>query len=162
MKVLLMNSCHKVVRSIRITTLKLSADCAKQFVRKAQKCRKTNHEFYTILTHQLSHWCLCVSVWPKTKPLSCLNHRIRWTWSTLTFPVPKTADTDERKVFCYNWGDKKKSKQKLLAIPRSSFQKCFENWKKRKHKCILTEGVTLKGTGELLINKSIHFEKNWK
>ena len=33
--------CNKVVRSIRNTTLKLCGDCAKQFVRKAQNCGKT-------------------------------------------------------------------------------------------------------------------------
>ena len=64
----IMNSCHKVVRSIRNTTLKLCADCAKQFVRNAQNYGKTNHGFCIIITHQLTHWCLEVSFWPKTKP----------------------------------------------------------------------------------------------
>ena len=41
---------------------------------------------------------------------------------------------------------KEKSTQELLAILESSFQKCFENWKKRWHKCIISEGDTLKGT----------------
>ena len=35
---------------------------------------------------------------------------------------------------------KEKSKQKLLPIPKSAFQKCFEDWKKRWHKCIVSEG----------------------
>ena len=29
---------------------------------------KINHGFYTMITHQLIHRCLCVSFWPKTKP----------------------------------------------------------------------------------------------
>ena len=40
---------------------------------------------------------------------------------------------------------KRKSKQELLAIPKSMFQKCFEDWKKCRHKCIM-RGVTFKGT----------------
>ena len=41
---------------------------------------------------------------------------------------------------------KAKSKQELLAIPKSAFHKCFENWKKRWHKCIISErGVNFKG-----------------
>ena len=43
----IMNSCYKVVRSIRNTSLKLCADCAKQFVRNAQSYGKTNHGFCT-------------------------------------------------------------------------------------------------------------------
>ena len=35
---------------------------------------------------------------------------------------------------------KDKSKQKLLAISKSAFQKCFEAWKKLWHKCIISEG----------------------
>ena len=34
---------------------------------------------------------------------------------------------------------KEKSKQKLLVIPKSAFQKCFEDWTKRWQKCIISE-----------------------
>ena len=61
-------NCHKIVRSIRNTTLKLCTDCSKQFVRNAQNCEKTNHEFCIMTTDQLTHWYLCVSFWPKLKP----------------------------------------------------------------------------------------------
>ena len=47
----IMNSCHKVVRSIRNTILKLCAECAKQFVRNAQNYGKSNHGFCTMITH---------------------------------------------------------------------------------------------------------------
>ena len=40
---------------------------------------------------------------------------------------------------------KEKSKQELLAIPKSSFQKCFEDWKKCWHKCIISEGGYFEG-----------------
>ena len=42
----IMNSCHKVVWLIGNTTLKLCADCAKQFVRNAQNCGKTNYGWW--------------------------------------------------------------------------------------------------------------------
>ena len=64
----IINSCHKVVRSLRNTTLKLCADCAKQFVRNAQNCGNTNHGFCIMITHQLTYRCLCVSFCQKTKP----------------------------------------------------------------------------------------------
>ena len=44
----IMNFYHKVVRSIRNTTLKLG-------VRDAQNYGKTNHGFFTMITHHRSH-----------------------------------------------------------------------------------------------------------
>ena len=41
---------------------------------------------------------------------------------------------------------KEKSKQELLAILKSAFQKCFENWKKNAGKSVKAEWVTLEGT----------------
>ena len=61
---------RKVVRSIRNTTLKLCADCVKQCVRNAQNSGKTYHGFCTLITQQLIHRHLCVSSWPKTKPVA--------------------------------------------------------------------------------------------
>ena len=34
---------------------------------------------------------------------------------------------------------KEKSKRELLAIPKSTFQKCFEDGKKHWHKCIISK-----------------------
>ena len=48
--------------------------------------------------------------------------------------------------------EKKKLKQKLLAIPKRAFQKCFEDWKKRWHKCIISEGSYFKGD-KIVIDK---------
>ena len=47
---------------------------------------------------------------------------------------------------------KEKSKQDLLAIPKSDFQKCFEDWKKRWHKYIIFEGSYFVGDN-ILIDK---------
>ena len=49
---------------------------------------------------------------------------------------------------------KEKSKQELLALPKSVFQKCFEDWKKNAGISVLyLRGVILKRTIWLLINK---------
>ena len=40
---------------------------------------------------------------------------------------------------------KEKSKRELLAIPKSAFQKCFKDWKKRRHKCIISVGGYFEG-----------------
>ena len=53
----IMNSCHKVTRSIRNTALKLCAHCAKKFVRNAQNCEKINHGFPIVITYQLTDAC---------------------------------------------------------------------------------------------------------
>ena len=40
---------------------------------------------------------------------------------------------------------KKKSVEELKAIPINAFKKCFEDWKKRWHKCIISEGDYFEG-----------------
>ena len=47
---------------------------------------------------------------------------------------------------------KEKSEQELLAIPKSTFQKCFEDWKKRWHKYIMSEGGYFEGD-KIVIDK---------
>jgi len=37
------------------------------------------------------------------------------------------------------------SLEELKAIPKSAYQKCFEEWKKRWHKCITSEGDYFEG-----------------
>ena len=116
----IMKSCHKVVRSIRNTILKLCANCAKQFVRNAKNCGKTNLEFWY------------------DKPPACTSMLVRF------------ATIEEIKA---------KSKQELLAIPKSAFQKCFVDWLKRYHKCIIPEGGYFEGDKIVsLINKLIYLK----
>ena len=57
---------------------------------------------------------------------------------------------------------KERSKQELLAIPKSAFQKCFEYWKKRWHKCIISEGGYFEENKIVVDNKQILFEKKKK
>ena len=35
--------------------------------------------------------------------------------------------------------------RELKDIPKSAYQKCFKNWKKRWHKCIISEGYYFEG-----------------
>ena len=86
-----MKSCHKVVRWIRNTNLKLCADCEKKFVRNAQICGRTNHWFCIMITHELMNQYLCVS-----NPVSKIvftGLSSRWL-----FPLNKTEDTSEKKA----------------------------------------------------------------
>ena len=53
---------------------------------------------------------------------------------------------------------KNKIKQELLTIPKSTFQKCFKDWKIRWHMCTISEGGYFEGDKKV-INKEILFEK---
>ena len=61
------------------------------------------------------------------------------------FLFPKLKTPMKGKRFAAIEEIKEKSKQELLAIPKSAFQKCFEDWKKRWHKCIISEGDYFEG-----------------
>ena len=72
------------------------------------------------------------------------------------FPPHKTEHTGKvkEKHFVMTEDIKRKSKQKLLAIPKIAFYKCFEDWKKCWHKCIISEGGYFEGQGRyLVVNK---------
>ena len=56
------------------------------------------------------------------------------------------------KCFATIEGIKEKSKQELLAIPKNAFQNFFEDWKKRCHKCIISEGGYFEGN-KIVIDK---------
>ena len=64
----IMNSCHKVVRSIKNTTLKLYADYSKQFVRNAQNCGKNQSWILHHDNASADTSMLVREFWPKTKP----------------------------------------------------------------------------------------------
>ena len=53
--------------------------------------------------------------------------------------TPRPHHTNEKR-FATIQKIKERSKQELLAISKSAFQKYFEAWKKRLHKCIIFEG----------------------
>ena len=60
---------------------------------------------------------------------------LRWL-----FLFPKLKLSMKGKRFAAIGEIKEKSRPELLAIPKSSFHKCFKDWKKRWYKCIISEG----------------------
>ena len=61
------------------------------------------------------------------------------------FLFPKLQTPMKGKRFATIEELKEKLKQKLLKIPKSAFQKCFEDWKKYWQKCIISEGGSFEG-----------------
>ena len=66
------------------------------------------------------------------------NHGCMFHADLFLLPKPKTPV--KAKGFATIEEIKDKSKEQLLAITKSELQKCFEDWKKRWHKCIISEG----------------------
>ena len=129
-----MNSCHKVVRSIRNITLKLCADCAKQLVRSRKSCGETNNGLCFMISHQLPHRFLAKNktiIMPQ--PPLFTGNGSRW------FPKPKTPM--KGKCFARIEKIKEKSKLELLPIPKNAFQKYFKDWKKCWHKSVISDDL---------------------
>ena len=57
---------------------------------------------------------------------------------------------------------KTESLRQLKVIPKSAYQKCFEDWKKRWHKCIISEGDYFEGDNIEIHEKINIFWKKWK
>ena len=77
------------------------------------------------------------------------------------FQFPKLKTPMRGKRFAKIEEIEEKSKQKRLAIPKNVFQKCFEGWKKRWNKCIISETGYFEGD-KIVINKQINtFWKNY-
>ena len=68
------------------------------------------------------------------------------------FPQLKTPVKGKR--FATTEEIKEKSKKELLAIPKSAFQKCFEDWEKRWHKHIISEGGYFEGDKTVIDKKN--------
>ena len=56
------------------------------------------------------------------------------------FHVSKTEDTHERTEICTIEEIKTSLLEEFKTIPKSAYQKCFEDWKKRWHKFIISKG----------------------
>ena len=139
----IMNSCQKVVRSIRHTALNLCADCAKKFISNAQNCGKTNQGF---CTH--SHFDTYAWVFDQKQNRNRASTTVftglgrRWL-----FPLPQTEDAIERKAFCYDSGDKIKVEKRACGDTKKP---CFRNvsriGKNADISVLDLRGVKLKGT----------------
>ena len=120
----IINSCHKVARSITNTTLELCADCAKQFDRNAQDCGKINNFAHTSMRVRefLAKNEIVIMPQPSYSP------------DLAGFNLPKTKGTPmKEKPFATIEEINEKSKQDLFVIPKSVFQKCFEDSQIRLH-----------------------------
>ena len=97
--------------------------------------------------------CLCVSFWAKNKtvimPQPPYSPDLEIV-DVFLFPKLKTPMKGNRVITIEEI--KEKSKQDLLALPKSAFQKCFQDWKKRWHKCIISEGGYFEGD-KIVIDK---------
>ena len=86
---------------------------------------KINHGFFTTITHQFTHRCLCVSFLPKTnyiitvimpqKPYSPDLARADF------FLFLKLKSTDESKACFRDWGDKRKIKTGAVGDTKKRF-----------------------------------------
>ena len=70
---------------------------------------------------------------------------IRQTWLRVTFLIPKIKITLKGRRFTAIDDIKSASLKKLKAIPKIEFEKCFEDWKKRWKKCIISNGDYFEG-----------------
>lgn len=61
------------------------------------------------------------------------------------FLFPKMKTNMKGRRFANIEEIKRQSLNELNAIPKSEFQKCFEDWKKRWHKCIIYDGDYFQG-----------------
>ena len=77
-----------------------------------------------------------VTISEKTQRISFHNHHIRLIWLRVTSGYsPNSKDHSEDTVLTRFKRYKPKA---LKAIPEIEFNKCFYDWKKRWHKCIIS------------------------
>ena len=147
-----MNSCRKVVRPIRNTSLKLCVYCAKQFVRNAQSCGKTNHGFCTMIRHQFTHRCLWVTFWPKQ---TC-NHASTTVFTGLGPPLTFSSSQNiiQNQGFCYNWGNKRKIETEAVGDTKKSVSEVFRGLEKNPGVSVLyLRGGYFAGDKIVIVNK---------
>ena len=127
----IVSSCQKVVRSITNITLKLCAVCVKQYEKTPAFVAKQFLAAYLWFFGQKEH----------SNRISATD--IHRTWPPATFSCSKNSKNP------WKGGDLARSRRlrphRWKAIPKSAYQKSFEYWKKRWHKCILSRGDYFEG-----------------
>ena len=143
----IMSSCQKVLRSIRNNTVKLCAVCVKQYEKTPAFVAKQFLAAHTSLLIRdfLDKIYIVIVFQPSYSPdLASCDF----------FLFPKLKKPMKGRRFATIEEIKTASLEELMAIPKSAYQKCFEDWKKRWHRCIIyLRGITLKGTKLILMNK---------
>jgi hypothetical protein len=123
----------------------------------ASELNISNGSAHSIIHNVFGHeTCVC-STCSKIAHTSCLvrdyltkilfrKHRIQLTWHRVTFLLfPKLKLPLHGKHFQSIVVIKENSKKELKAIPKAAHQKCYEDWKKRLHMCIASNGDYFQG-----------------
>ena len=85
---------------------------------------------------------ICIKFCVKNEIKCCKVQKFTRYGSVWLFPIPKVEETHERTAVFLDW---RKSLRVLKDISKSEYQGCFENWKKRWHKCIISGGDYFEG-----------------
>ena len=115
--------------------------------------RKISYGFCIMIMHHLTHRCLCVSFLAKNNTVIMPQPMYSPRSSLGKFCyLPKTEDSDERKTFCYDWGNERKIETRAVKLTKRAFQNRFEDWKKRWHKYIISKDGYFEGD-KIVIDK---------
>ena len=141
-----MNSCHKVKRTIRSTTYKFNAVCVKQSGKKRPDLCKNNS---WLLHHDNApaHTSLLVrEILAKNNTVTMAQPPYSPVMAPCEFFLfPNIKRTLKGRRFTAIDDIKSASLKELKAIPKIEFEKCFEDWKKRWHECIISNGDYFEG-----------------
>ena len=138
----IMNPCHKIVRLISYAPISRS------------NSSETHWIVEKPITHATAHTSKLVREFlAKNKTIIMLHSPYSPHLEPAAFLLfPKLKTPMKVKCFATIEEIKEKSKQKLLAIVKSAFQKCFKDWKKRWHKWFISEGRYFEGD-KIVIDK---------
>ena len=89
---------------------------------------------------QLTRRCLFVIFWPKTTIIMPQPYSPDLAPCDF-FLFPKLKRPMKERRFATIEEIKTTSLEELKAIPKSACQKCFEDWKKRWYKCIISTSI---------------------
>ena len=125
--------------------------CLRDEISVAETFRMFQKIFWTDITimRRLTLHSLFVAISPKTQRISFHNHHIHLISLRVTSGYsPNSKDHSEDTVLTGSDTIEEvqaKSKKALKAIPENEFNKCFDDWKKRWHKCIISGGDYFEG-----------------
>ena len=134
-----MSSCHRIERSIRNIICNLYAICAKQSVRnKNWLLHHDNAPAHTSLLmgeFSAKNNTLIMPQPPYSPDLVSCDF---FLFPKLKRPMKGRRYTTIKEI-------KSASKEELNKITKNDFLRCFEDWKKRWHKCIISGGDYFEG-----------------
>ena len=116
----IMNSCHKIVRSIQPWRQSLGIRQKRTELWKNQSWI-LHHDNASVYTSMFVHEQNC-------------NHASTTVFTGLgprwPFPLAKTEDTDKRKAFCYDWEDKRKIQTGAVGVTKKRVTEVFSRFGK--------------------------------